>query len=123
MKIKLPGFVLADLYKNSLVVTDDMIPAKPQLTTAAEPGLFLGNNNKHIAILVNETGNRYIDDESLQLLTNMLGALHLSLDDVAVVNISATPFTYKEIAEHLAARICLMFDVFDTADTASFPNA
>ncbi len=111
MKIHLPDFVLADLYKNSLVIADDVTASKPSNKAEAAPALFLGGNEKHVTILVNDKQNRYIDDESLQLLTNMLTALQLSLQDVAVINIHATPFSYKEITEQFGSRVCLLFDV------------
>lgn len=111
MKIQLPGFVIADLYKNSLVIADDVPPAitvnKPEATTA----VYLGGNKKHITILVNDTQNRFTDEESLHLLVNILGAFKLALADVAVINCSVTPFTYKELEAQFGTRICLLFEV------------
>jgi hypothetical protein len=111
MKIQLPDFVLVDLYKNSLVIADEITKPKPSSEAESASALFLGNNNKYIAILIKDSQNRYIGDDSLQLLVNMLSALQLSLQDVAVINISVTPFTYKEIGEQFGARVCLMFGV------------
>ncbi len=111
MKIKLPGFVLADLYKNSLVITDNIQPTQQPVEIEAAPALHLGNNDKHITILVSDRQNRFTDEESLQLLVNMLGALQLTLADVAVINIHVTPFTYKELINKFYSRVCLMFDV------------
>lgn len=111
MKIKLPGFVIADLYKNTLVIADNIMPTQQTTEPEAAPALYLGDNNKHIAILVNDKTNRFIDEESLQLLANMLSALKLTLADVAVINVNVTPFTYKEMGEQFAVRVCLLFDV------------
>ncbi len=110
MKIQLPGFVLAGLYKNSLVMADDVQkqqPDEPQATPAA----YLGDNNQKIAIVVQDVNNRFLGEESLKLLVNMLTALQFTLQDVAIINIEATPFTYKEIAEQFQSRVCLMFNV------------
>lgn len=111
MKIQLPGFVLADLYKNSLVITDNVLQTQRQNEPEAAPAVHLGGNNKNITILINDKQNRFIDKESLQLLVNMLDALHLTLNDVAVINIHHTPFTYKELAAQFESGVCLMFDV------------
>jgi len=113
MKIQLPPFVLADLYKNSLVITDDVMPAQPLLNKEDDTivSWFLGNNNRQVTILVNDLQNQFLDNECLQLLTNMLAALQLTLQDVAVVNINHTPLDYKEMFEKLQPGVCLMFDV------------
>ena len=111
MKIQLPGFVLADLYKNSLVIADNVMPTRHTAKPEAAPAVYLGGNDKRIAILVDDKENRFTDEESLQLLVNMLNALKLSLDDVAVMNVHHTPFTYKEIAEQFGVRVYLLFDV------------
>ena len=111
MKIQLPGFVLAGLYKNSLVITDDVTPKQTEISAEAAPPLFLGDNKKNITIVVKDNQNRFTDEASLQLLINMLSALQLSLHDVAVINIHQTPFSYKEIGEQFGSRVCIMFDV------------
>ncbi len=123
MKIQLPGFVIADLYKNSLVIAGDVAAAAEVhvqeevqgLTKKEEPkvppALHLGGNEKGIAVLVNNPQQRFLDDESLQLLTNMLGALQLSMNDIALFNIHRTPFTYKDITAQFGANIYLLFGV------------
>jgi hypothetical protein len=111
MKIQLPDFVLADLYKNSLVIADPILPAMPLSEPESAPALYLGGNNKQVAVLVNDNKNRFIDEECLQLLTNMLSALQLSLQDVAVINIHVTPLDYKQMDEQLRSHVCLMFAV------------
>ena len=111
MKIQLPDFVLADLYKNSLVIADNVMRMQQPEKLESAPAEYLGGNGKHIAILVNDNQNRFINEENLQLLVNMLSALKLSLDDVAVMNVHHTPFTYKEMAEQFGSQVYLMFDV------------
>ena len=123
MKIQLPGFVIADLYKNSLVITDEVkfvnttydieeAPASEKTEEPeAAPVLYLGRNEKGIAVLVNNPQQRFLDDESLQLLTNMLSALQLAVNDIALFNLHQTPFTYKEITARFGAQIYLLFGV------------
>lgn len=118
MKIHLPGFIIADLYKDTLVEITD-VTAEPNLPKAKkqpEPlkpqqAWFMGNNRKHICILVKDENNTYIDDESLQLLSNLLAALQLNLGDVAIVNFAKTKFVYSELNERLQPKICLLFNL------------
>ncbi len=121
MKIQLPPFVLADLYKESLVIVDDVLtshenidetkPHQSIVETEPQPASFLGQNGKGIAVLVNDKQHRFTDVESLQLLTNMLGALHMTMDDIALINTDKTKTDYKQMQSALQTRICLMFDV------------
>lgn len=120
MKIQLPPFVLANLYKESLVIADEVLPknentdkTKPHQSseeTTPHP-LFLGQNQKGIAVLVNDAQHRFTDNESLQLLMNMLSALQMTMDDVALINIDKTKMTYKEMQVTLQMGVCLLFDV------------
>lgn len=123
MKIQLPDFVIADLYKNSLVITDEVHLAQavfpvyetidPIVTKGSEaaPVLYLGGNEKGISVVVNNMQQRFLDDESLQLLTNILGAFKLTMNDIALFNIQQTPFSYKEIMAQFGANTCLLFGV------------
>ena len=111
MKIKLPDFVIADLYKNSLVITDDIVASKKQEEPEVKPALYFGGNEKQIAVFVNNPQQRFLDDESLQLLINMLGALRLTVTDIALFNFHQMPFTYKEIATQFGAQVYLLFGV------------
>lgn len=111
MKIQLPPFILADLYKSSLVITDETTPTLSPIHEETPPADFLGSNHKNISVVVNDKQNRFLDTDSQQLLVNMLAALQLTLADVAVINLHVTPYTYKQLAEKLQTRICLMFAV------------
>ena len=118
MKIHLPGFVIADLYKDTLVEIKDMTaelnlpkPKKQTETPKPQQQWFMGDNKKHICILVKDENNVYIDDENLQMLSNLLAALQLNLGDVAIVNFAKTPLAYNQISERLQPRVCLLFNL------------
>ena len=116
MNIKLPDFIIADLYKNSLVLLNEE-PAQPaeQVDTTAqveeEKPFYSGNNNQHICIILNNPTHVFTDDESLQLLSNLLAALNYTLADVAIINHYRTPLLYPQISEVLQPRVCLLFGV------------
>jgi hypothetical protein len=116
MNIKLPDFIIVDLYKDSLVVLNEESaqPAAAVEATAKageEKPFYSGNNNQHICIILNSSTHAFTDDESLQLLSNLLAALNYTLADVAIINHHRTPLSYSQISEVLQPRVCLLFGV------------
>src|SRR5690348_9309435 len=100
MKIQLPDFIIADLYKDSLVVLNEAA-----VQTREEPGIaainedekpfYFGDNTQHICIVLNNTTHVVADDASLQLLSNLLAALNYTLADAAIINHYRTPVIYS----------------------------
>lgn len=121
--ITLPDFILADLYKHSLVVMDDEKPTAKVLPTIEEllpqtekiihqpEKMFLGDNKKGIVIVVKEKDAVYLNDESLNFLSSILGACKLNLGDVAIVNFLTQSFQYVALKEKLQPNFILLFDV------------
>lgn len=106
----LPGFLLADLYRNNLVVLEEKEPS-PVSSEKKEGQWFLGNNNKQITILVHESTAVYLEDAGLEFLSSILGACKLNLGDVAIVNVEKTQVTYADLKAKLNPRHLLVFDV------------
>jgi hypothetical protein len=112
--IHLPGFVLAEMYKNNVVETKTKTPVK------AGPISFLGDNKKNITILLEDRDAVFINDERLNFLSNILQACHLTLADVAIVNTLQQPgIGYQNIVGQLSPRFVLLFDV--NAGDMGFP--
>lgn len=115
--IKLPPQLIASLYPYSLIddkgVNKQALPGPEVLDEKNEPALlqWLGDNKKQITIIVREANAKYVTDEGLQLLTNMLTACKLSLADVAIVNLHNQDFAYQQIVDQLKPRIGLLFEV------------
>ena len=119
-KTSLPGFLLADLYRNNLVIIDGEQHAEE--TTAAPVAAkqwWLGSNLQKITLIVNETDTVYVNDESLQFLSTILGACKLNLGDVAIVNYAQELVNYGIIKDTLAPRFLLLFGV--TAQEVQLP--
>lgn len=139
MSTQLPGFVLAGLYKDSLVITEEtfepnvtqtkrkQVTNKTHIPDGAETVTlkkwFLGDNKRNIAILLKDETATYINDEWLSTLTNLLAACKLNLSDVAIVNIKAGT-NFSHLKEQLNPQYVLMFDVApsDIALPFSIPN-
>ena len=131
--ILLPDFLLVDLFKDNLVICNDTITGiKPILPTtkvtkplvaeivikpikkealSLPKKYFLGDNNKHIIILVNDVDAVYLRDEWLQFLTNILGACKLNIGDVAIINHANNPINFTQLNEQLVPQYFLLFDV------------
>jgi hypothetical protein len=119
--LNLPGSVIADLYKQSLVIADEKISSietsekvDDSITFSPAPvtkGIqFLGDNRKNILVLVSNENISYLADEDLSFLTSMLSACKLNLSDVAIVNLDNKPgLSYKEIKNELHSNVVLLF--------------
>lgn len=116
--IQLPAIVLQDLFKNSLI---DLNTGKPVLPVENKiKPAFLGNNNKQITIVVNDTNTIYLPDEELNFLMGILAACKLSMADVALVNkATAANLNYTAIDEQLNAQTILLFGI--TPDALELP--
>jgi predicted regulator of Ras-like GTPase activity (Roadblock/LC7/MglB family) len=79
--IQLKSSMLADLYKNSLVETPSAISA-----SQTKPLKYLGNNQKHIIVIVSHDSVPFLPDGELNFLSNVLAACKLSIADIAIVN-------------------------------------
>jgi len=121
--IQLPGFLIADLYRHSIVLagnepeTERKQPGKE--VPAAERQWYLGSNLQKITLLVSEKEAVYLQDDSLQFLSAILGACKLNLGDVAIVNHHNDPIEYSFLKEKLSPAFILLFGV--TAQQLQLP--
>lgn len=144
--IKLPGFVIADLYRNSLIEPEGYMPreeaqapviAEPEPVVAKPPTVakpaepapvpviektppkpanlppykVLGNNKRHISIVVNYPNEVFIPEADLQFLTKMLGACKLNMADVAIVNHATAAVAIERFKTQLQPAFLLLFGV------------
>ncbi|MGB5028284.1 MAG: hypothetical protein WBO38_07265, partial [Chitinophagaceae bacterium] len=98
--IKLPATVIADLYKSSLVEREENLTKKEAPASLPKQEIrpanteievkswkSLGNNLKHIMVIVNKTDVIYLPDNELIFLTGILAACKLNIGDVAIFNL------------------------------------
>ncbi len=119
----LPGFVLADLFRSSLVMVEGepkLLKEQPKtVITNTERQWYLGSNLRKITLLVNEKEAVYLADDSLQFLSSILGACKLNLGDVAIVNYHNDPVNYPFLKEKLVPNHLILFGV--TANEIQLP--
>ncbi len=119
-KIILPNFLIADLYKESLVdITDFTVneqnvakePLPEVSNTFPEKIKYYGENRKNITVVVNKSSTTHLNKEDLSFLSNILKACQLSTADIAIVNSAKQEVKYMTIKEQLNAGHILLFDV------------
>jgi hypothetical protein len=108
--IRLPASVVADLYKDTLVETENeqkIIPVQ-----GMEQLIFLGNNKKNILICVKYPSVLHLPDEQLTFLVTMLTACKLTLSDIAIVNLkNFTDQSYKKIINKFKPGLAFLFGI------------
>lgn len=136
--IKLPGFVIADLYRNSLIQPEGYVPQQGALEVAepepvrvathipqpepviekvppkpvdTTPYKILGNNKKQITVVVNCPQDVFVPEGDLQFLTKMLDACKLNMADVAIVNHATAAVTIEKVKAQLQPKFLLLFGV------------
>lgn len=114
----LPDFLIANLYRNSLVILDDEqrsgetpTPGTKATTETAARQWYLGSNLQKITMVVNQKDAVYVNDESLKFLSNILGACKLNLGDVAIVNYHTEPVNYTFLKENTSPQHLILFGV------------
>lgn len=116
--IKLSSALLSNLYPDQLIESESLSPIPDALSPTlrnekVEPEFrSLGNNRQQILIIVNYDTSPFLPDSELALLTNMLGACKLSMDDVAIINLHHyNNIPGKDILVHFKSKRILMFGV------------
>ena len=85
--IKLPPIIIQNLYKKSLVLSNDYPATDIEIPNVTASLSMLGNNKQRILILVANNESLYLPDEELTFLTDILSACKLTIQDVAILNI------------------------------------
>lgn len=70
---------------------------------------FLGDNKKHITLLVYYPQHTYLPDEVFNFLGNILNACQLSAKDTAIVNMAQQPAAYADLLNQLQPRQLICF--------------
>lgn len=128
--IKLNFSIIEELYKNSLVETDEVFhrPETTLTTTISseikadpdkkeniadipkEGWKYLGENKKNILLLVHYKNITHLPDGQLNFLTSVLTACKLNLGDVAILNTANHPSAiYKNMHEKFKGGSIILF--------------
>jgi hypothetical protein len=130
--LTLSPYQVSLLYKKSLVITGERLvqrvgvrgaetPAPAQRAVpvsvsppapSPEPLKYLGENKRHILLLVRDPEAVYLEEKSFNFLVSILNACGLSMEAVALVNTSRTgDRSLGDIAGELDSRVVLLFGI------------
>lgn len=116
--IQLPGIVIQDLFKKSLVDLKTEQAAAP--SDSASSIAWLGKNGQKVAILVHSPESLYLPDHELEFLMGILTACRLTMADVALVNLHRYPsLDYKALTSATEAEKVILFGI--TPDSLQMP--
>ena len=112
--IRLSPLLLQELYPDTLLEWNET--GKMINETGERAISCLGNNQKQVAIIVDETDALYLTDEALNFLLGILTACKLSMDDIALLNHNKnTWITYRDISDQLHAKKIILFGISTAA--------
>ena len=135
-KTILSSSVLVDLYKDSLVVVED-IPLENKATieqtieTKKEeikevkwegPIKSLGEHNKKITVIVNDPNSVHLNEMDFILLTSILNACRLTIADIALINIGKQPVGLHQILQEYPSTLLISFAVDATQLKVKLPS-
>lgn len=117
-RLTLSPYQVSNLYKRTLVLTGGMAagtrPAGEEVIDRSkspeEPVKYLGDNERHILVLVRDPTAVFLEEKSFQFLVSVLEACKLSMASVALVNLDReTGRTPAAIADALGSTIVILF--------------
>ena len=118
------------MYPKSLICTSETVENKPGIISSpAKKKLInkstidsLGENEGNILLLVNNEENKFLADDEMKLLSDLLTACKISMADIALVNYHQHPeMNYQLLGDQFHPKKILAFGV--TAADLELPFA
>ena len=138
VKNSLPNSVLVNLYKESLVLgtvqtnvdkkatpstlTEEKNETKDTDTTPIAPIKFLGEHQKKILVLVQDSNAVHLNEKDFDLLTSILNACKLTIADIALINLANKNYSLHQILVQIPSDIVLIFDINPTKLKIKLPT-
>jgi hypothetical protein len=71
----------------------------------------LGENKKHVVFIVNDPSSKFLADEEMEMLTKLVSACKMTMNDIALLNFANHPFDYQQVNEQFKPEKILLFGV------------
>jgi hypothetical protein len=110
--IKLTNMTRQVLYAKSLV---EIAPAGSARELKEKTIKSLGGNEKNILFLVTNAQNKFLPDDEMDLLSNLITACKLTMADIALVNYHNATFNYSQLSDCFQSKKILMFGIETSA--------
>ena len=111
--IQIPGHLCQKMFTKSL-----LDPTKSNAANTISKKIkitSLGENEGNILFLVNNTQNKFLADDEMKLLSDLLSACKISMIDIALVNYNQHPkMNYHELIDQFQSKKILIFGVTAT---------
>lgn len=109
-QLQLDPYLLAQMYNQPII--PEAQQAAPVGEKAVPKVKYLGENQKNILLLIQNESEAYLNEELFNLLTNILNACKLGMQDVALVNAATYPgVTLADYKSAIPVRQCIIFAV------------
>ncbi|MEO8960869.1 MAG: hypothetical protein ABI325_03245 [Ginsengibacter sp.] len=107
-KIQFSGYLYKNLYtKNLIAATQISNTDNSQIKISS-----LGGNQKKLLFLVDNSTTKFLDNDEMILLTNLITACKLSMEDISLVNYAnCDNINYKDLIDYFQAEKILMFGI------------
>jgi hypothetical protein len=97
------------LFSKSLISFENQIPLEEE-NESIKISSF-GENEKHILFLTSDAGHKFLPDNEMELLTNLVSACQLSMADIALVNFHSNPLNYQQFNGYFQPKKILLFGI------------
>jgi hypothetical protein len=102
--IQLSKKTIQQLFTHNLVQTTVEPPQKAEISS-------LGENQKNILFVVNSAQNKFLPDDEMDLLSNLISACKLSMADIALVNYFNHSIDFSNLERHFKPEKILIFGI------------
>ena len=110
-EIQLPGFLFAPLFRKNLVLVKSRV-VTDSLKKESKEIKFLGANKKKIVFIGNDEQNKFLGDDQMKFLNDLLNACNLTMADIAFLNFcESAGFSYSDVNDQLRPEKILMFGI------------
>ena len=118
LDIHLTPSAIAGLYNQPLIPHKKEVPVEPVALHKAESPVdveqgykYLGKNRQRIVLIVHFPEDVFLPEDQLSFIIKMLGACHLNLADVAIINSATAAVGIGQLKQQLEPATIILFGV------------
>ena len=109
-QIQLPDYLCRQMFSKCLL--DKAKPEGEASTTEKIKLTALGANGRNILFLVNDTQHKFLAENEMKLLSDLLNACKISMEDIVLVNYEQNrSVNYRNLTEQFESKKILIFGV------------
>lgn len=109
-QIQLPGYLCQQMFSKSLL--DKAKPSGDASPSEKIKLTGLGGNGRNILFLVHDTQNKFLAENEMKLLSDLLNACKISMEDIVLVNYDQNRgVNYHELTDQFQCKKILIFGV------------